>query len=176
MNRQKRQQVHNKFNGKCAYTGQTLDSDWQIDHSCSQFEWGYFNKSGDVNHIDNLLPALRVVNHYKRSKNLEQFRSYMLSFHTRLAKLPKKTTVEATRKRIEYMNKIANAFGISVDKPFDGKFYFERSSVEHNNECAQYFELFKEILIRESVNALSTTHLIQIVSNQCDIIINKCKT
>ena len=49
----------------------------------------------------------------------------MLEFHKRLGKLPKKTSKESTKKRISYMNEIAEVFGITKDKPFSGKFYFE---------------------------------------------------
>lgn len=48
-----------------------------------------------------------------------------MSFHLRLKKLPKNTKNENTKKRIEYMNDIANMFGITIDKPFNGVFYFE---------------------------------------------------
>lgn len=79
----------------------------------------------DCHRIENLIPAIRIVNHYKREKDLEQFRHYMLSFHLRLATLPKRTLVESTKRRIEYMNTIADLFHISRNKPFNGKFYFE---------------------------------------------------
>lgn len=119
----KREKVYLKYNGKCAYTGKDLDDKWQIDHiHCKSQSYTY---KGDINHIDNLVPALRIVNHYKRGSNLEQFRIFMLSFHKRLAKLPKNTSVERTKNRKEYMYKVANAFDISIDKPFSGKFYFE---------------------------------------------------
>ena len=52
-----------------------------------------------LNNPDNLLPACRV--HYKRSLDLEGFRSYMKNFHIRLAKLPK----------------VAELFDITPDKP-----------------------------------------------------------
>lgn len=123
--RSKKQQVYEKFNGKCAYTGKPLEEDWQIDHICSRFEWSYFNKEGDVNDLSNLFPALRIVNHYKRSMNIDQFRSYMTKFHIRLSKLPKTTSVDKTKKRILYMNSVAQAFDITIDKPFTGVFYFE---------------------------------------------------
>ena len=119
-----RNKVYEKYNGRCAYTGKLLDGTWQVDHVTSRFEYSFHNKSG-VDNIDNLLPAMIIVNHYKRSKNLEQFRDYMFTFHTRLSKLPKKTGVERTKKRIEYMNEIASLFDISIDKPFNGTFYFE---------------------------------------------------
>jgi hypothetical protein len=50
----------------------------------------------------------------------------MADFHLRLGKLPKKTTRPQTMKRIEYMQKVADAFEITPEKPFEGKFYFEK--------------------------------------------------
>jgi len=126
MTKDKREKIKNKFNGKCAYTGKDLGDDWQIDHvipKCLTLQ-GY-HCINEHNSIENLVPALRIVNHYKRSLDLERFRYYMSYFHQRLAKLPKKTRLEKTKKRIEYMNNIANAFDINVDEPFGGKFYFE---------------------------------------------------
>jgi hypothetical protein len=123
----KREKVYLKYNGKCAYTGHDLDEKWQIDHMhCKSQHYTY---QGDINHIDNLIPALNIVNHYKRGMTVEQFRRYMLGFHIRLAKLPKNTSVEKTKKRKEYMYKVANAFDITIDKPFSGKFYFEKDLV-----------------------------------------------
>ena len=126
--------IKDKFGGKCAYTGKDLGDDWQIDHveskNYNKYKRAYIAKNlndliQQVDSNDNLVPALRIVNHYKRGFNLEGFRDYMLSFHKRLAKLPKKTRLEKTKKRIKYMNEVANAFDISVDKPFGGIFYFE---------------------------------------------------
>lgn len=168
----KRQQVYDKYNGRCAYTGKPLDDKWQVDHiepktrfkHITVYEahykkidtlqvisvddyiemlegsdregrwdihcaWKYYPKrtkpAPEVDNITNLVPALRIVNHYKRDQNLEEFRAYMLSFHNRLKKLPKKTTVQRTIERKEYLQKIADAFDISIEKPFTGTFYFE---------------------------------------------------
>lgn len=130
-----REQVRLKYGGLCAYTGLPLDDKWQADHVLPKYlnEWlnQGFEKPGyialeNVNCIENLVPTLRIVNHYKRSLDLEGFRSYMLTFHIRLAKLPKKTQVENTKKRIAYMNEVANLFGITKEIPFNGKFYFEK--------------------------------------------------
>lgn len=121
-----RDAIMNKYGGMCAYTGKPLDSKWQIDHvlprsikiqSHHGIEWH--------NDFRNMLPALAIVNHYKGYRDLEEFRELMLGFHTRLAKLPKKTKREETKRRIKYMNSIAEAFGITKDSPFNGKFYFE---------------------------------------------------
>ena len=133
MKKQLREQVRLKYNNKCAYTGTELESDWQVDHIKSQFEHSYFYSGEEdfneykkkVHDISNLLPAQRIINHYKRSRNLEQFRVFMMTFHVRLSKLPKNTKIESTKNRIKYMNKVAEYFGITTEKPFNGKFYFE---------------------------------------------------
>lgn len=121
----KRELIYQKFNGLCSYTGKPLGEDWQIDHIEPQYKFKEGFIEGNKDDIDNLIPALKIVNHYKRGLNLEKFRKYMESFHLRLAKLPKKTTLEKTKKRIAYMSTVANAFDITIDKPFNGKFYFE---------------------------------------------------
>jgi 5-methylcytosine-specific restriction endonuclease McrA len=118
--------IYERFGGLCAYTGVPLGEDWQVDHVTPSVHFRWLIAKGDKNNIDNLFPALRIVNHYKREKDLEQFRRFMLSFHLRLKKLPKKTRVNRTEKRKEYMHKVADAFGITIEKPFDGLFYFEK--------------------------------------------------
>lgn len=137
MNKNKRQLVYNKYGGLCAYTGKPLESDWQIDHMMSKRESNYINTYRisqakdwnclklEIDHIDNLMPALRIVNHYKRAFDLEGFRKYMLYFHLRLAKYPKNPIVVSSIKRKEYMYKVADAFDITTNKPFSGIFYFE---------------------------------------------------
>lgn len=132
--------VYNKYGGLCAYTGKPLgdfnSKDWQVDHVTSKLHHSYkvFGEAGitdvkaklkEVDQIDNLLPAIKIVNHYKRSLDLEGFRHYMAYFHKRLAKLPKKTIVAHTQRRKEYMQRIADLFEITQEKPFTGKFYFE---------------------------------------------------
>lgn len=135
----KRERVYNKFNGLCAYTGKPLGEDWQIDHAIPKYKFSVHGERAkdkfgmELNDIKNLMPAIKIVNHYKRDNDVESFRRYMLSFHKRLAKLPKKTSVERTKKRILYMNKVAELFEISVDKSFSGKFYFETIGNIHDN-------------------------------------------
>ena len=134
INKSTREKVRLKFNGLCAYTGKPLDDKWQVDHIFPKnlniwLKNGY-EKDGlthfeNIDCLENLLPAIRRVNHYKREKDLEGFRTYMNNFHLRLAKLPKKTSLKSKERRIEYMNDIANLFGITVEKPFNGQFYFE---------------------------------------------------
>lgn len=137
MTKKIRQQVFDKYNGLCAYTGKLLGDDWQVDHVTSKIKHEYqtyWNKATlpeikqelkKVDQLSNLLPACKIVNHYKRGFDLEGFRAYMRTFHTRLSKLPKKPTVQKSIKRKAYMLKVAELFDITPDKPFSGIFYFE---------------------------------------------------
>lgn len=125
MKKSLREQVRLKYNNKCAYTGMDLDDTWQVDHVRPQYLYNIGVHQGDKNDISNLLPTLRIINHYKRDLDLEGFRRYMNNFHIRLSKLPKNTKVERTIKRKEYLYKVAELFDISIDKPFNGIFYFE---------------------------------------------------
>lgn len=137
MTKKQREEVRLKFGGLCAYSGAPLKDDWQVDHVTSKIKHKYdtyFNSNSvdeikerlkECDHVDNLFPALRIVNHYKRGHDLEGFRRYMLNFHKRFEKLPKNTKILKTQKRKEYMCKVAEAFGISGSKQFSGVFYFE---------------------------------------------------
>lgn len=128
-----REIVFNKFGGKCSYCGCELIDKWQVDHAISKnYYWLIDPKNMDsVDCIDNLMPSCSVCNHYKRShiindvENIIGFRTYMKTFHKRLAKLPKKTGLNKILKRIEYMNIIATKYNITPDTPFNGVFYFE---------------------------------------------------
>lgn len=122
-----RQAVWDKFQGRCAYTGKPLGDDWQVDHACpkTNYIWHQPWNTECVDDIKNLLPAIKIVNHYKRGHNIESFRLSMMNFHLRLRKLPKKTMVKKTEKRIRYMRTVAELFDITPDRPFSGKFYFE---------------------------------------------------
>ncbi len=111
MNKKLKQLVFEKFNGRCAYTGKPLESDWQVDHMESKYlaqykmglDYTQDEINAKVNDISNLMPTCRIINHYKRSLGLEGFRIYMRTFHHRLAKLPKNTKVPATQRRKEYL-------------------------------------------------------------------------
>ena len=119
-------EIFNKYDGKCAYSSKELSDDWQIDHVIPKSKTlQSFHKITNHNDKDNVVPCKSIINHYKRGYDLEQFRQYMLTFHLRLAKLPKNPRTDKTKKRIIYMNTIAELFDITIDKPFDGVFYFE---------------------------------------------------
>ena len=112
--------LYDKYNGRCDYSGTLLERDWQIDHIIPKCH-------GGTDNIDNLVPCQKIVNHYKRALNVEDFRKQWLGgLHLRLAKLPKNPKVDRSIKRKKYLLEIAKLFGIKEDKPFSGVFYFEK--------------------------------------------------
>ncbi len=114
MNKTKRIEAYNKYNGHCAYCGKKIEyKDMQVDHIMPK--WRYRGAKGieeKVDDIDNLNPACRRCNHYKRGALFEEFRNMMLTLHERIRKI--------------YICKVAEDFGIIKIEPWDGKFYFER--------------------------------------------------
>jgi len=118
--KKQRDYAQNKFNGLCAYTGKPLDDKWQVDHITP-----ICYCDDKVNEEENLVPCLQIVNHYKREKDLKRFREYMMDFHTRFDKYPKNPYTERSIKRKAYMQRVADAFGITTENPFNGVFYFE---------------------------------------------------
>jgi len=123
-----REIVKNMFDGKCAYTGTDLMPDWQVDHvKALRRNWWLSNSAMfEQNHtLQNMVPSQRIVNHYKHSMSLEEFRGFMCSFHERIKRLPKNPKAIKSIKRKTYMLEIARLFGITPDVPFSGKFYFE---------------------------------------------------
>lgn len=124
INKKTREQIYNKYNGMCAYSGKLLEI-WQVDHITPKYLYKMGIAKGDPNHIDNLIPCEYILNHYKRGYDLEEWRNFLLTFHLRLKKLPKNTNVENTKRRKLYMFKVAELMDITMDKPFTGKFYFE---------------------------------------------------
>ena len=124
-----REVIKNKFGALCAYSGTPLEDDWQVDHIIPIIRNTY--KKGalfeNYHNIDNMVPCQKIINHYKRSLDLESFRDWYLGeLHLRLAKLPKNPKVKKSIKRKEYLLKVASYFGITENKPFDRIFYFEK--------------------------------------------------
>jgi 5-methylcytosine-specific restriction endonuclease McrA len=125
----KRERIYSKFNGLCAYSGTPLEDDWQIDHikPIARNDDGTCMFPED-DCEDNMVPAQRLINHYKHSMPLETFRNwYMAGLHERITKLPKNPKTEKSIKRSEYLLRVAAYFGITPDQPFDGEFYFEKT-------------------------------------------------
>ena len=123
----KRQRIFEKYNGLCAYSGTALEPDWQVDHVNPIIR----NKDGscmfpNADKEDNMAPCQRVINHYKGNWTLQEFRSYMLTLHERLAKLPVTPKVQKSIRRKEYMLKVAAYFDVTPENPWNGVFYFEK--------------------------------------------------
>lgn len=122
MNR--RERLFNKFNGLCAYSGTPLEPDWQIDHVEPVIRIRGRLLITDNDKESNMVPCQRAINNYKFSYTLDYFRTSLLGgLHKRLKKYPRSGNGGELRKRME---KIAAYFGITEDKPFCGKFYFEK--------------------------------------------------
>jgi hypothetical protein len=86
----------------------------QIDHYYPKCKASFYARRCkiDVHAEDNLMPACRRCNHYKRAASPGQFRKLMKTLHERLEKI--------------YILNIAVDFGMAAIKPFDGLFYFEK--------------------------------------------------
>ena len=124
----KRERIYSKFGGLCAYSGTQLEDDWQIEHICPIVRNWYDGTVQFKEHDteDNMIPVQKIINHYKHSLSLDQFRNWLLKdLHKRLKKLPKNPRTEKGQKKKEYLLKVAEYMGITEDKPFNGKFYFE---------------------------------------------------
>lgn len=132
-----RRKVYKKCGGRCAYTGTILKDDWQVDHyypvryckmTLPNVQLKVFNELEitDPNDFHNLLPAQRIVNHYKRALLPGKFKSWYLGgLHERLAALPKNPRTEKSINHKRYLLEVAELFGITPNKPFNGIFYFE---------------------------------------------------
>jgi 5-methylcytosine-specific restriction endonuclease McrA len=101
-----KQAILNKFNGHCAYCGCIVNlQTMQVDHKLSK-------RSGGGNDIDNLFPACRACNHYKRSGDIEYLRNLLLDMYRKLRKI--------------YIFRIAEKYEMINWKEWDGKFYYEK--------------------------------------------------
>jgi len=128
MKKQDRKIIFDKFNGRCAYSGTILKDDWQSDHVKPIIRnWDKTLMFPKDDHIENMVPCQRIINHYKGSLDLETFRTWFLGgLHDRLKKLPKNPKVQKSIKHKAYLLEVAQYFGITEDKPFSGIFYFEK--------------------------------------------------
>ncbi len=110
MQKQKRRQVYEKYDGHCAYCGKEIEyKDMQVDHVLPK---RLNAPDGITNGMQNLKPACRRCNHYKRGHSLELFRNLMQTLDERVRDI--------------YICKVAEDYGIIKVEPWDGKFYFER--------------------------------------------------
>lgn len=106
MKKELRQQVYNKFKGRCAYCGKKIKyKDMQVDHVKPKAR-------GGTDDLDNLLPACRSCNHYKRDMNLEVFRNYISTLHERVEKI--------------YIVRVAIDYGVVKMRDFQESFILKK--------------------------------------------------
>lgn len=111
-----RYQVWEKYGKKCAYCGCDLEyKEMQVDHILAVTrKIKESHEFKDHNDIENLNPSCRGCNYYKDTFTIEQFRSVMLTLHERVSK--------------PFIFRLAQKYKMVEIKPFDGKFYFEKTS------------------------------------------------
>lgn len=118
LTKQQRKQVYYKYNGHCAYCGCELEyKDMQVDHLiplCHSDKQDTDDKLWD---IENLMPACRLCNHYKRSYTLEHFREAV-------EKIPFKLN------RDSYIYRIGIKYGNVVSNEQKIVFFFEKEKIQ----------------------------------------------
>ena len=106
-----RQAVYNKYSGRCAYCGREIEfKQMQVDHMVPK-------ASGGTDEIENLMPACRLCNHYKRANSLEWFRHSIETIPIKLA-------------RDMYTYRVGMAYGFYNDDVREIVFHFEVKEIE----------------------------------------------
>lgn len=117
INKKKRMIVYEKYDGHCAYCGEKIAyKDMQVDHFLPYRAWGIEDPGTDE--LENLMPACRTCNHYKRANTLETFRRY-------IREIPKKL-------RQNYIYKVGLKYGNVADEEIPIVFYFEKVEARKN--------------------------------------------
>ena len=122
--RNKREKVFQKFNGRCAYSGAILPEKWEIDHLTPVQRKVKGVDIVEKNKIENLMPTFKFLNMFKKNRDLEAWRNYLLGFHKRIGR--GKVNGVDMRMRAKNTEKLLNVFNIKKDNPFSGVFYFEK--------------------------------------------------
>lgn len=104
-----RQQVYNMYGGRCAYCGKEIAmKDMQVDH-LKPLAWG------GEDTMENMMPACRLCNHYKRANSLAAFRRMIASIPDKL-------------ERDSYIYKVGVRYGNVVPDKKGIRFYFEEEA------------------------------------------------
>lgn len=132
MTKRIREQVYQKYNGRCAYCGHEITlKEMQVDHIIPQ-------RLGGADSLDNYNPSCRICNHYKRATRLETWRTVFLG---------------ELIKRIKqiYIVKVAERYGMITFHEWDNKFYFEKVNcgeiILKCPGCGKYHN-FKEMIFK----------------------------
>ena len=86
INKKTREQVYQKYKGHCAYCGEEISiTEMQVDHIFAQAKIHWIGHEGmkrfhndipdNINELNNLNPACRFCNAWKKTFSIEQFRS-----------------------------------------------------------------------------------------------------
>jgi len=104
-----RERVWYKFDKHCAYCGEKLEyKKMQVDHIDSKY-------LGGKNNMENYNPSCRMCNFYKGTFTIDGFRKQLSTLHERFGKI--------------FIVRLAIKYGILKYKPFNGKFYFEKETI-----------------------------------------------
>lgn len=129
MTKEQRQEIFNKYGGRCAYCGCELQKGWHVDeiepvrrnwkHEYDHDKGRHIRKiTGAVNpenfNMGNQNPACASCNINKHSDSLEQFRKNIAAYMKHLNEL-----------NTQY--KIAKRYGLIKETGIEVKFYFENS-------------------------------------------------
>ena len=110
--KEQREKVYQKYNGHCAYCGKKIAyKEMQVDHLVPLADYPF---GRGENTIENMMPACRRCNHYKRAKPLEDWRRM-------IEEIPNKLD------RDSYIYKVGVDYGLVEPKPRKIKFYFEQA-------------------------------------------------
>ena len=109
-----RVEVYNKYNGRCAYCGKTIEyKDMQVDHLIPvQRERFKKYTEDEIECFENYMPSCRRCNHYKRSSSIEGFRKM-------IEEIPKKLY------RDSYIYKVGIDYNLVEPHEHKVTFYFE---------------------------------------------------
>jgi len=120
MKKQDRQQIFEKYDGKCAYCGCELQKGWHVDH-IEPVERNPFNSSEmakpERDNLGNMNPSCAPCNIQKNSYSIEEFRRNIRRF------------VESLN-RYSTQYKFAKKYGLIQENGIEVKFYFELNQSE----------------------------------------------
>ena len=113
--KEQREKVYQKYNGHCAYCGKEIAyKEMQVDHLVPLADYAF---GRGENTIENMMPACRRCNHYKRANPLEDWRRM-------IEEIPNKL------ERDSYICKVGVDYGLVEIKLKNVVFYFERGDQE----------------------------------------------
>lgn len=103
INKKQREQIYNKYNGRCAYCGQKIEyKEMQVDHIKAKY-------LGGEDRIENYVPSCKLCNFYKSTLDIEEFRKRIETIPQRLNRIfifrlaVKYGLIEIKNKKIKFL-------------------------------------------------------------------------